>query len=206
LGRSRNFGRKVNGVIVLNKPPGMTSNKALQELKHLFFANKAGHTGSLDPLATGVLPICFGEATKFSQYVLDSDKRYLSTFKLGQNTSTADSEGEILGSTDASGVTSADVEQHIKVFKGQISQVPPMVSALKHKGQPLYKLARQGIEVHREPRQITIFSCDIIDFRPGEIAELDVDISGKSGPGAGRTCARKGYATSRGSGLPPVAA
>ncbi len=176
MGRSKKYGRKVHGVLVLNKPQGVSSNHALQQAKRTFFANKAGHTGSLDPLATGVLPICFGEATKFSQYLLDSDKRYLSTFKLGVATSTADSEGDIISEADASGVTRASVEAALEVFRGEILQIPPMVSALKHNGQPLYKLARQGIEVPRKAREITVYSLTLLDFRPGPIAEVDVDV------------------------------
>lgn len=176
MGRSKKYGRKVHGVLVLNKPQGISSNNALQQAKRIFFANKAGHTGSLDPLATGVLPICFGEATKFSQYLLDSDKRYLSTFRLGVATSTADSEGEVISESDASNITQEDVETALGVFRGDILQVPPMVSALKHNGQPLYKLARQGIEVPRKAREITIYSLTLLDFRSGAVAEVDVDV------------------------------
>lgn len=176
MGRSKKYGRKVHGVLVLNKPKGISSNHALQQVKRIFFANKAGHTGSLDPLATGVLPICFGEATKFSQFLLDSDKRYLSTFKLGISTSTADSEGDVLTEADASAITKSDVETALDIFRGEILQIPPMVSALKHNGQPLYKLARQGIEIPRKAREITIYSLTLLDFRPGAVAEVDVDI------------------------------
>lgn len=176
MGRKRNYGRALSGILILNKPEGISSNLALQKAKRLFFANKAGHTGSLDPLATGVLPICFGEATKFSQYLLDSDKRYRSTFRFGVNTSTADREGDILSTVDASHLTRSDVERAMTLFRGDILQVPPMVSALKYNGQPLYKLARAGIEVDRPPRPVSILSFDLLDFRPGAIAEADVDI------------------------------
>lgn len=134
MARKRNFGRPVNGVLILNKSSGMTSNQALQRAKHLLFANKAGHTGSLDPFATGVLPLCFGEATKFSQYLLDADKRYISTFRLGVETSTADVDGDEISRTDASGITVAQIESALAVFRGDILQVPPMVSALKVNG------------------------------------------------------------------------
>ncbi len=176
MGRSKKYGRKVHGVLVLNKVQGLSSNQALQQAKRLFFANKAGHTGSLDPLATGVLPLCFGEATKFSQYVLDADKRYTSTFRLGQVTNTADSEGDIGECVDASHLTQSDIESTLDLFRGSIQQVPPMVSALKHQGQPLYKLARQGIEIPREARSITIHSLQLLAFRPGIVAEVDVDV------------------------------
>lgn len=176
MGRSRYFGRSLHGLLVLNKPLGITSNQALQQAKHLFFAHKSGHTGSLDPLATGVLPLCFGEATKFSQHLLDADKRYTSTFRLGQTTSTADCEGEVLSHCCARHITQAQVEAAISGFCGAIQQVPPMVSALKHQGQPLYKLARQGIEIERAPRAVTIYQYRLLAFRPGELAEVDVDI------------------------------
>lgn len=181
MGRKRKYGRGVHGVLVLNKPADFTSNVALQRAKRLFYANKAGHTGSLDPLATGVLPICFGEATKFSQYLLDADKAYLSTFRLGVATSTADCEGEITSSIDASEVEGSDVEAALEQFRGDILQVPPMVSALKYQGQPLYKLARQGIEVERPPRPVCIYSLEMVDFRPGVVAEVDVAVTCSKG-------------------------
>ncbi len=176
MGRKRSFGRPLSGVLVLNKPSGLSSNDALQRAKRLFFANKAGHTGSLDPLATGVLPICFGEATKFSQFLLDADKRYVSTFVLGGSTSTADCEGDILAQTDASHITLEQIEVELSNYRGDILQVPPMVSALKHNGQPLYKLARLGIEVEREARPVTLYEYTVVDFRPGKLAELDVEV------------------------------
>ena len=176
MARKRNFGRPVDGVLILNKPMGMTSNQALQKVKHLLFANKAGHTGSLDPFATGVLPLCFGEATKFSQFLLDADKGYVSTFRLGVETSTADIEGDEISRTDASAITSLQIEQTLAAFRGDILQVPPMVSALKVNGQPLYKLARKGQIVERQARAVTIHQLDILAIRPGIIAEVDVDI------------------------------
>ena len=176
MGRRRKSGRSVNGVLLLNKPIGLTSNKVLQKVRWLFDANRAGHTGALDPLASGVLPLCFGEATKFSQYLLDSDKYYRSTYTLGISTTTGDSEGEVISQQDASNITLQQVQDKIQYFQGEIDQVPSMYSALKHNGQPLYKLARQGIEIDRPARQITIFDYQIIDFRPGTNAKVDVEV------------------------------
>ncbi|OUS03757.1 tRNA pseudouridine(55) synthase TruB [Gammaproteobacteria bacterium 54_18_T64] len=179
--RQRPRGRPVDGILILNKPQGITSNDALQQVKYLFYAAKAGHTGSLDPLATGVLPICLGEATKFTQFLLEADKTYQSTFCLGMATETGDSDGETVSATDASALTQAQLEQAIEAFRGEIKQIPSMYSALKHNGQPLYKLARQGITVEREARDATIYSYEILAFRPGEKAELDVQISCSKG-------------------------
>jgi len=176
LARRRNRGRSVNGIFLLNKPLDRSSNQALQRVKNLFDANKAGHTGALDPLATGVLPICLGEATKFSQFLLDSDKYYRSTFVLGVATETGDCDGDILSEADASTLTQNQIESAIEVFRGEIQQIPSMYSALKHNGQPLYKLARQGIEVERQARTINIYKYEIVDFRPGPRAELDVEV------------------------------
>ena len=163
----RRRGRPVNGILVLDKPLGMSSNQALQTAKRLYFAAKAGHTGSLDPLATGVLPLCFGEATKFSQYLLDADKAYESTFVLGTATDTGDAEGQVLETTDASGISEADVSAALDRFRGEIEQVPSMFSAIKHNGQPLYKLARQGKEVERKSRRVVIKQLELRDFRTG---------------------------------------
>ena len=171
----RRRGRPVDGILVLDKPQGMSSNQALQTAKRLYFAAKAGHTGSLDPLATGVLPLCFGEATKFSQYLLDADKAYQSTFVLGTVTDSGDSEGQILATNDASAVSEADVAKALEAFRGEIEQVPSMFSAIKQNGQPLYKLARQGIEVERKSRRVVIHHLELRDFRQqGERAEVDV--------------------------------
>lgn len=175
MGRRRR-GRPVNGILVLDKPMGESSNRALQNVKRLYDAAKAGHTGSLDPLATGVLPLCFGEATKFSQYLLDADKGYDSTFTLGRTTATADAEGETLSVSDASGVTEAAVEEAMSGLRGAIEQMPPMYSALKQNGQPLYKLARQGIEVERKPRPVEIKNFELRALRGGAEAEVDVAI------------------------------
>ena len=169
-------GRPIDGGILLNKSAGMSSNDALQKAKRMLFAQKAGHTGSLDPLATGVLPLCFGEATKFSQYLLNADKRYRSTFRLGMTTDTSDADGETLTEMDARAVTREQVEDALEQFRGEISQIPSMYSALKHNGTPLYKLAREGITVERQPRHVTIYSLQLLDFRPGHAAEVDVDV------------------------------
>ncbi|MGB0668880.1 MAG: tRNA pseudouridine(55) synthase TruB [Porticoccaceae bacterium] len=176
MARRRNRGRSVNGIFLLNKPLDRSSNQALQRVKHIFDANKAGHTGALDPLATGLLPICLGEATKFSQFLLDSDKHYRSTFVLGVATETGDCDGDILSEADASGLTLAQIESAIEGFRGEIQQIPSMYSAIKHNGQPLYKLARQGIEVEREARTIHVYQYQVLDFRPGVRAELDVEV------------------------------
>lgn len=176
MGRRQAKGRKVSGVLLLNKPVGMSSNQALQQAKRLFYVAKAGHTGSLDPLATGVLPLCFGEATKFSQFLLDADKRYRTTYRLGAFTTTGDTDGEKLEPVSAAAITRDQVLAELEFFKGDIQQVPPMYSALKHNGEPLYKLARQGIEIERKARPVTIYSIDLLGFRPGEEAEVDLDI------------------------------
>lgn len=172
----RRKGRPISGVLLLNKVAGMTSNDALQRAKRLFFAAKAGHTGSLDPLATGVLPLCFGEATKFSQFLLNADKRYRSTFCLGVTTETGDADGEVLKQQSASAITQKQVELALQRFAGDIEQIPSMYSALKHNGQPLYKLARQGIVVDREPRKITIHSIGALSFEAGDQAFVEVEV------------------------------
>ncbi|MDG1125703.1 MAG: tRNA pseudouridine(55) synthase TruB [Pseudomonadales bacterium] len=172
----RRRGRPVNGVLIVDKPPGISSNDVVQRAKRLFGAQKVGHTGSLDPLATGVLPLCFGEATKFSQFLLDSDKRYWTRIKLGVTTATGDAEGEVTGGADASHVTAAAVETALEKLRGQIEQVPSMYSALKHEGQPLYKLARQGIEVERKARTVTVFSNELVKF-DGDELELEIHCS-----------------------------
>ncbi len=173
MGRRRR-GRAVDGILVLDKPAGMSSNQALQAAKRLYFAAKAGHTGSLDPLATGVLPLCFGEATKFSQFLLEADKAYESTLVLGAATDTGDADGQILEQVDASQVDQAGVEAALAGFRGEIEQVPSMYSAIKRGGQPLYKLARQGIEVEREARTVQIHRLELRAFRPGAAPEVDI--------------------------------
>lgn len=181
MGRRRQRGRPVNGLLILDKPQGLTSNQALQTVKHLFDAAKAGHTGSLDPLATGVLPICFGDATKFTQFLLEADKRYLSTFLLGVATNTGDMEGAAIAERSAAAVTAAEIEAALDQFRGSIEQVPPMFSALKHQGEPLYRLARQGIEVERHARPVEIRELRLLAFRAGERAEIDVEIACSKG-------------------------
>ncbi|WGE68251.1 tRNA pseudouridine(55) synthase TruB [Actinobacillus equuli subsp. haemolyticus] len=163
MSRPRKKGRDVHGVFLLDKPQGMSSNDILQKVKRLFQANKAGHTGALDPLATGMLPICLGEATKFSQFLLDSDKRYQVTAKLGERTDTSDAEGQVV-ETRAVNVGEAEIIAALDQFRGDILQVPTMFSALKHNGKPLYEYARQGITVEREARPITIFELRFIEY------------------------------------------
>ncbi|KFX71839.1 pseudouridine synthase [Pseudomonas taeanensis MS-3] len=167
--------RAVDGIILLDKPRGFSSNAALQKVRWLLNAEKAGHTGSLDPLATGVLPLCFGEATKFSQYLLDADKGYETLMQLGITTTTADAEGEVLERRPVT-VGRADIEALLPRFRGEISQIPPMYSALKRDGQPLYKLARAGEVVEREPRSVTIARLELLTC-DAEQARLEVDCS-----------------------------
>ena len=173
MGRRRR-GRPVDGILVLDKPRGLSSNQALQTAKRLYFAAKAGHTGSLDPLATGVLPLCFGEATKFSQYLLDADKAYESTFVLGTATASGDAEGEVLQRRDASNLSEADVVTALEAFRGEIEQVPSMFSAIKQDGQPLYKLARKGLEVERKSRRVVVKQLELREFRGGDAPEADI--------------------------------
>jgi tRNA pseudouridine55 synthase len=167
--------RNVSGIILLDKPLGFTSNAALQKVRWLLNAEKAGHTGSLDPLASGVLPLCFGEATKFSQYLLDSDKGYETVMQLGQTTTTADAEGAVLLTREVN-VGRADIEAALPAFRGPIQQIPPMYSALKRDGQPLYKLARAGEVVEREARSVTIARLELLDCEATR-ARLAVDCS-----------------------------
>ena len=166
----------MNGILVVDKPAGISSNDVVQRAKRLFGAQKVGHTGSLDPLATGVLPLCFGEATKFSQYLLDADKKYWAQVRLGITTETADADGEVIAQADTSGITESQVTAALETFVGEIEQIPSMYSALKHQGQPLYKLARQGIEVERAPRRISIYSAELLQFSEASI-ELRVHCS-----------------------------
>jgi tRNA pseudouridine55 synthase len=156
--RGRARGRPVSGILLLDKPLGLSSNHALQRVKRLYDARKAGHTGSLDPLADGMLPICFGDATKLSAFLLDADKHYWFRVKLGETTATGDTEGEVLKVRPIDDVTPDQIEQVLQKFVGEIQQLPPMYSALKHKGKRLYELAREGVEVEREPRTVRIYS------------------------------------------------
>ncbi len=173
MGRRSRKGRSVNGILLLDKPGGITSNGALQEARKIFDAAKAGHTGSLDPLATGVLPLCFGEATKFSQYLLDANKRYLTKISLGIVTATGDADGEILSTADVPEISIEALEKILDHFRGEISQIPSMYSAIKVNGQPLYKLARQGIEIERKSRQVTIHQLALISKDQNELV-LDI--------------------------------
>jgi tRNA pseudouridine55 synthase len=161
--------KNINGILLLDKPVGYTSNQALQRIKHLFQAKKAGHTGSLDPIATGMLPICFGEATKFSQFLLDSDKIYRVKAKLGVKTTTGDIEGSVISTRSADHVISENIQSIIARMHGDQQQIPPMFSAIKHKGKPLYELARQGIEIERKPRFIHIFALKLESLEKDEM-------------------------------------
>ena len=155
----------LNGVIVINKAKGVSSNKVLQQLKYLFNAQKAGHTGTLDPMATGVLPICFGRATKIAQYLLDADKEYIVTIRLGIETDSGDAEGQVIAkNNNIPKLSNQLIEEVLANFRGNIAQVPPMYSALKHNGQPLYKLAREGKSVEIKPRNINIYKLELLDF------------------------------------------
>lgn len=172
----RRRGRDLSGVLVLDKPAGMTSNDAVQAAKRLFRAEKVGHTGALDPLATGVLPLCFGEATKFSQFLLDSDKRYWTRIRLGVATMTGDAEGDVRETRPVPELDTATLEGALDQFRGEIAQVPSMFSAIKHQGQPLYKLARQGIEVDREARRVVIYENRLVALED-DYVELEIHCS-----------------------------
>ncbi|NBI43927.1 tRNA pseudouridine(55) synthase TruB [[Haemophilus] felis] len=165
MAKPRKKGRDIHGIFLLDKSQGMSSNDIMQKVKRLFNANKAGHTGALDPLATGMLPICLGEATKFSQFLLDSDKRYLVIAKLGERTDTSDADGQVVQVREVN-CELKDVLAALEQFRGNILQVPTMFSALKHQGKPLYEYARQGITVEREARPIQIFELKFIEYQP----------------------------------------
>ncbi len=175
MSRPRRRGRDIHGVLLLDKPQGLSSNDALQKVKRLYNANRAGHTGALDPLATGMLPICLGEATKFSQYLLDSDKRYRVIAKLGQRTDTSDADGQIVQERPVN-FTQAQLDAALDTFRGDIQQVPSMYSALKYQGKKLYEYARQGIEVPREARSITVYELQFIRWEGDEL-ELEIHCS-----------------------------
>jgi|TARA_B100000959_G_scaffold272560_1_gene322034 tRNA pseudouridine55 synthase len=172
----RQKGRNINGIVVLDKAPGCSSNAALQEVKRIFEASKAGHTGSLDPLATGVLPLCLGEATKVSQFLLDSDKRYRARIRLGIRTDSGDSEGNVIEELTEFHVKRREVEKALKKFEGEIEQLPPMYSALKVNGVPLYKLARKGLEVERSLRKVSIYHIALLDFAEN-VVEIEIACS-----------------------------
>ncbi|WP_233971990.1 tRNA pseudouridine(55) synthase TruB [Pectobacterium versatile] len=175
MSRPRRRGRDVHGVLLLDKPQGVSSNDVLQKVKRIFNANRAGHTGALDPLATGMLPICLGEATKFSQYLLDSDKRYRVIARLGQRTDTSDADGNVIEER-AIGFSATDLEQALEGFRGTTQQVPSMYSALKYQGRKLYEYARQGLTVPREAREITVYELQFIRWEGDEL-ELDIHCS-----------------------------
>ena len=176
MSRRNPKGRDINGIVLLDKDIGLSSNAALQKVKRLFFAKKAGHTGSLDPLASGILPICLGQATKIAQFLLDDDKRYFVRGKLGENTDTYDCEGVMIKTQQFKQLNQDEIMAVALSFKGDILQVPPMYSALKKDGQPLYKLARQGIEIERPARPVTIHDINFISYEQG-VMTLDVSCS-----------------------------
>lgn len=175
MSRPRRRGRDIHGVLLLDKPQGLSSNDALQKVKRIFNANRAGHTGALDPLATGMLPICLGEATKFSRYLLDSDKRYRVIARLGQRTDTSDADGIVVEERPVA-FNNEQLETALESFRGESQQVPSMYSALKHQGRPLYEYARQGIDVPREARPIVVYELLFIRWE-GEELELEIHCS-----------------------------
>jgi len=197
----------INGILLVNKPQGLSSNAVLQKVKRLFKAKKAGHTGSLDPLATGMLPICLGEATKLCQYLLDADKAYIATGLLGIKTNSGDSQGEIVSKTESFNISKQQLQDVINQFIGNIQQIPSMFSALKHNGTPLYKLAREGVTIERKAREITIHSLELMDFDGSSfvikvactkgtyIRSLVEDIGEKLGVGAHVTQLHRTYTT-----------
>ena len=203
MARYRTRGRQVDGILLLDKPAGLTSNAALQTVKRLLGARKAGHTGSLDPLATGMLPLCFGEATKLSGFLLDADKHYQVQIQLGVRTTTGDAEGDVIARLPDVSVTRRELEAVLAAFRGRIEQVPPMFSAVKQNGQPLYKLAHQGIEVDRKPRQVTIHELEVTALQGDRLAmtvhcskgtyirTLAEDIGDRLGVGAHVVCLRR---------------
>lgn len=173
MSRSRKTGRDVSGILLLDKPEGWTSNRALQAVKRLYRARKAGHCGSLDPLATGLLPICLGEATKVSAFLLEGDKHYSTTCRLGLKTTTGDADGEVTEERPVGEITAARLEAALGALRGDVDQIPPMHSALKYKGRRLYALAREGVEVERAPRRIHIERLELL-HRGEESLELDI--------------------------------
>jgi tRNA pseudouridine55 synthase len=177
----RRQARRVDGILVVNKPAGLTSNAVLQRAKSIYFAAKAGHTGSLDPLATGVLPLCFGEATKMSQFLLGADKEYVTTICLGVTTDTADADGRIIAERSAAVLELAVVDEVLERFRGSIEQVPPMYSALKRDGVPLYELARKGETVERAARPVVIYELERLGFVAGERASLAIRVRASKG-------------------------
>ncbi|WP_420065074.1 tRNA pseudouridine(55) synthase TruB [Pectobacterium colocasium] len=175
MSRPRRRGRDIHGVLLVDKPQGVSSNDVLQKVKRIFNANRAGHTGALDPLATGMLPICLGEATKFSQYLLDSDKRYRVIARLGQRTDTSDADGNVIEER-VMGFSATELDQALEGFRGTTQQVPSMYSALKYQGRKLYEYARQGLTVPREAREITVYELQFIRWEGDEL-ELEIHCS-----------------------------
>lgn len=175
MSRPRRRGRDINGVLLLDKHQGLSSNDVLQKVKRIYNANKAGHTGALDPLATGMLPICLGESTKFSQFLLDADKRYRVIARLGQRTNTSDADGEVVQERPVE-FSQEQLDAALEHFRGDSKQVPSMYSALKYQGKPLYEYARQGIEVPREARDITVYELQFIRWENDEL-ELEIHCS-----------------------------
>lgn len=176
MSKPRRPRRPIDGVLLLDKPIGITSNQALMRVRHLYQADKAGHTGSLDPLATGLLPVCLGEASKFTQYLLDADKVYRTRIRLGQRTTTGDAEGEVLEERPVPALDAAAIENVLSRFRGEIDQVPSMFSALKKDGRPLYELARKGIEVERAARRISVYRLELLSAEGNEW-ELEAHVS-----------------------------
>lgn len=172
----RRRGLPVNGIVLLDKPKGLSSNHALQRVRRLFEAQKAGHTGTLDPMATGLLPICLGEATKFSSHLLEADKVYRTRVELGTITDTGDAEGAVIEQHDVPSLTADDIEAALSGFRGEIDQVPPMYSALKHEGKKLYELAREGKQVERAARRVSVYDARLLSFE-GTAFELEVSCS-----------------------------
>ncbi len=173
MNQFRSKRRPIHGVFLLDKASGYSSNASLQKVKRLFNAQKAGHTGSLDPIASGLLPVCLGEATKLSSYLLHSDKRYVVRIRLGAETDTADIEGAVISQAVVPPLTATLIDEVLTPFRGEITQVPPMYSALKHQGQRLYDLARKGVEIEREPRPITIYELLLKGFAD---TSLDLEV------------------------------
>ncbi|MDH2422906.1 tRNA pseudouridine(55) synthase TruB [Cobetia amphilecti] len=172
----RRRGLPIDGVLLLDKPKGMSSNYALQKARRLYQAQKAGHTGTLDPMATGLLPVCFGEATKFSSHLLEADKVYRARIQFGQVTDTGDAEGAVIREREIPEIAQAELDAVLDRFRGEIDQVPPMYSALKHQGRPLYELARQGIEIERAVRRVTIYNMALL-ARHSDGIEIEVAVS-----------------------------
>lgn len=201
----RRKGRALDGVLLLDKPKGLSANQALQRARRLFQAAKAGHTGTLDPMATGLLPVCFGEATKFSAYLLDADKRYQARVQLGVATDSGDAEGQEISREEVPALDETALEAVLARFRGEIEQVPPMYSALKFQGRPLYELARQGIEIKRTPRQVILHDITLLEWDPATqslvldvtcskgtyIRTLAIDIGAALGCGAHLTMLRR---------------